>query len=123
MTRISEIAADRRITLDDRWIPPSLICSAAPPLAGLLAELTGMLNQRGEALAGRLSAPGSRGVAEVADFLLLQSVNRWQKLLSHWAEANGRNYGETMAIFIACVALVLAAVTASGPEAKDKPFA
>ena len=87
LARITEVAADRRITLDDRWIPPSLVCSAAPPLSGLLAELTGMLNQRGEALAGRLSAPGARGVAEVADFLLLQSVNRWQKLLSHWADS------------------------------------
>ncbi len=46
-----------------------------------------MLNQRGEALAARMTAPGSRGVAEVTDFLLLQSVNRWQKLMSHWADA------------------------------------
>jgi type VI secretion system protein ImpJ len=85
--RITEVAADRRITLDDRWIPPALVCSAAPPLAGLLAEMSGILHKRGEALAARLTAPGSRGVAEVADFLLLQSVNRWQKLLSHWADA------------------------------------
>src|SRR5258707_1161316 len=48
-------------------------------------ELAGMLNQRGEALAARLTAPGSRGVADVSDFLLLQSVNRAQKLLAHWA--------------------------------------
>src|SRR5882757_2673896 len=47
--------------------------------------LAGMLNQRGEALAARLTAPGSRGVADVSDFLLLQSVNRAQKLLAHWA--------------------------------------
>ncbi len=51
-------------------------CSAAPPLTGLLAELAGLLNQRGEALAARRTAPGSRGVADVSDFLLLQSVNR-----------------------------------------------
>ncbi|MFO1026640.1 MAG: type VI secretion system baseplate subunit TssK [Acetobacteraceae bacterium] len=87
VARITEVGADRRITLDDRWIPPALICAAAPPLTGLLAELTGMLNQRGEALASRLGAPGARGVAEVTDFLLLQMVNRWQKLLSHWADS------------------------------------
>ena len=87
LTRVVEVAADRRVILDDRWIPPALVCSAAPPLAGLLAELTGMLNQRGEALAARLTAPGSRGVADVSDFLLLQSVNRAQKLLAHWADA------------------------------------
>lgn len=87
LARVVEVAPDRRVTLDDRWIPPALLCAAAPPLAGLLAELTGMLNQRGEALAARLTQPGSRGVADVSDFLLLQSVNRAQKLLAHWADA------------------------------------
>jgi type VI secretion system protein ImpJ len=47
-----------------------------------------MLNQHSEALAARLTAPGgSRAVADVNDFLLLQAVNRWQKLLAHWADA------------------------------------
>jgi type VI secretion system protein ImpJ len=98
--RITEVAADRRITLDDRWIPPALVCSAAPPLAGLLAEMSGILHQRGEALAARLTAPGSRGVAEVADFLLLQSVNRWEKLLSHWADAGNVHPEELYATLV-----------------------
>ena len=57
------------------------------PLAGLIAELAGMLNQRGEALAARMTAPGQAGVAQVADFLLLQSINGWQTVVSHWADA------------------------------------
>lgn len=85
LARVVEVATDRRVTLDERWIAPALLCAATPPLAGLIAELSGMLNQRGEALAARMTAPGQRGVAEVSDFLLLQSVNRWQKLLEHWA--------------------------------------
>ena len=87
LARVNEVSSSRRVSLDERWITPCLICAAAPPLAGLLTELAGMLNQRGEALAARLSAPGARGVADVSDFLLLQSVNRWQKLMSHWADA------------------------------------
>ncbi|HME20242.1 MAG TPA: type VI secretion system baseplate subunit TssK [Acetobacteraceae bacterium] len=87
LARVTEVTADRRIILDDRWIPPSLVCSAAPPLAGLIAELSGMLNQRGEALAARMTAPGQAGVAQVADFLLLQSLNGWQNVLAHWADA------------------------------------
>ena len=63
------------------------MCSAAAPLAGLIAELSGMLNQRGEALAARMTAPGQAGVAQVADFLLLQSINGWQNVLAHWADA------------------------------------
>ncbi|MGH7064060.1 MAG: type VI secretion system baseplate subunit TssK [Stellaceae bacterium] len=87
LARIVEVSADRRAVLDEHWIPPALVCSAAVPLSGLIAEFSGMLNQRGDALAARLTAPGARGVAEVADFLLLQSINRWQKLLVHWADA------------------------------------
>ena len=41
----------------------------------------------GEAMAARVNAPGARGVAEVADFMLLQAINRWQALLLHWADA------------------------------------
>ena len=87
LARVTEVTADRRIMLDERWIPPALVCSAAPPLAGLIAELSGMLNQRGEALAARMTAPGQAGVAQVADFLLLQSINGWQNVLAHWADA------------------------------------
>lgn len=83
LARISEVGADRRVDLDDEWIAPALSCSAAPPLVGFLQELSGMLNQRAEVLAARL-APGFRGVAEVQDFLLLQSLNRAHKLIEHW---------------------------------------
>src|SRR6201990_2932198 len=55
LARVIEVGADRRVTLDEQWIPPALVCSAAAPLTGLLAELAGMLNQRGEALAARLT--------------------------------------------------------------------
>ncbi len=87
LVRVIEVGADRRVSLDERWIPPALLCSAAGPLSGLLTELAGMLNQRGEALAARMTAPGSRGAAEMQDFLFLQAINRWQKLLGHWADA------------------------------------
>ncbi|HTZ71744.1 MAG TPA: type VI secretion system baseplate subunit TssK [Acetobacteraceae bacterium] len=87
LARIQEVAADRRITLDERWIAPALLCSAVQPLSGLISEFAGLLNQRGEALAGRLAAPGQHGVAEVQDFLALQAINRWQGLLAHWADS------------------------------------
>ena len=87
LARVTEVTADKRVVLDERWMPPSLVCSASAPLSGLIAELAGMLNQRGEALAARMTAPGQSGVAEVADFLLLQSINGWQNVLAHWADA------------------------------------
>jgi type VI secretion system protein ImpJ len=101
LARITEVAADRRATLDERWIPPTLVCSAALPLSGLISEFSGMLNQRGEALAARLTAPGgSRGVADFSDFLLLQAVNRWQKLLAHWADAGNIHPEDLYSAFV-----------------------
>ncbi|MBV8491978.1 MAG: type VI secretion system baseplate subunit TssK [Alphaproteobacteria bacterium] len=101
LARIVEVAADRRASLDERWIPPALLCSGAPPLAGLITEFAGMLNQRGEALAARLTAPGgSQGVAAVSDFLLLQSINRWQKLLAHWGDSGNVHPEELYSVFV-----------------------
>jgi type VI secretion system protein ImpJ len=120
LARVLEVGADRRVTLDDRWIPPALVCSAAPALAGLLAELTGMVNQRGEALAARLTAPGSRGVADVSDFLLLQSVNRAQKLLAHWADS-GNVHPETFYAALVQMAGDFATFTETTRRPSDYP--
>ena len=86
LARVAEVGADRRVILDDQWIPPALVCSAAPPLAGLIAELAGMLNQRGEALAARLTAPGSaRRRARSRTSCCCNRSTAAQKLLAHWA--------------------------------------
>jgi type VI secretion system protein ImpJ len=49
----------------------------------------GLLHQRGDALAARLSQPGAAGAAEIADFLLLQLLNRAEPLFIHLAGATG----------------------------------
>ena len=84
---VTEVTPDRRVVLDEQWIPPVLTCAAAAPLAALAVEMAGLLNQRGEAIAGRLTAVGAKSNTEVADFMLLQAVNGWQTLLSHVADA------------------------------------
>ena len=86
LARVAGVAADRRVTLDEGWIPPALACSAADPLAGCLTELVGLLNLRGETLAARVAGTGAGGSADAGSLLWLQAVNRWQKLLAHWAE-------------------------------------
>jgi hypothetical protein len=87
VTRITEVQADRKVVVDDRFIPPCLTVSAVPVLSNLVSEMVGLLGQRAEALAARLSQPGARGVAEVADFLLLQAINRALPLLAQLARA------------------------------------
>ncbi len=41
IARIVEVTPDRRIVLDERWIPPALTCTAVPQLAALVVETGG----------------------------------------------------------------------------------
>lgn len=68
---------------DEDYLPPVLDIAAAPPLASFAKELLGLLHQRGEALAGRVVASSAGGASEIADFLLLQLVNRAEALTGH----------------------------------------
>jgi len=76
-------AADQRVILDDRFIPTVLDVRVAPVLSTFMTELQGLLHQRGEALAGSVSATGRGGAAEIADFLMLQAINRYEPLAAH----------------------------------------
>jgi len=83
VARVAERLPAGRVTLDEAYIPPWLEAGAQPLLRGYAEELYGMLAARGQALSQRLSQPGRGGVAEVADFLLLQTVNRYLGALWH----------------------------------------
>ena len=83
VARIVERRADGRVTLDSGYVAPMLNAPAHPVLDGYLREAHGMLYQRGEALAARMAQPGRSGMGEIADFLLLQVVNRFQPRLAH----------------------------------------
>jgi type VI secretion system protein ImpJ len=87
LARITEIRSDKQIVLDETFIPPTLDCAAAKNLAGFVAEIQGLLHHRGEALGGRVADSGTKGVAEIADFMLLQVVNRWEPLFAHMVGA------------------------------------
>lgn len=81
--RITERRPDRALLPDRSFIPPILACSLSTPLDGMLHEIQGLLNQRGEALAGRLTQAGHGGVSEIADFLFLLAINRFQPVFEH----------------------------------------
>jgi len=88
--------------LDESYIPPVLDVAASKPLAAFRSELLGLLHQRGEALAGRGVASGAGGASEIADFMLLQLVNRAQPLLEHLNQLSPvhpeRLYSELLAL-------------------------
>ena len=83
IAQIVERRSDQRILLDERFIPTVMDIRAAPVLANFLTELQGSLHQRGDALAGRVSATGRGGAAEIANFLMLQAINRYEPEITH----------------------------------------
>ncbi len=87
VARVVERRADNKVELDRAYIPPLLHCAASGLATGFVQEILALLHQRGEALAARMLRPGKGGVAEVADFLLLQTVNRWQPVFAHLSQA------------------------------------
>lgn len=85
ITRIIERRSDGQIVIDDQYIPPTLDCRASPPLYAYLREIGGLLKHRAQVLSSRVSQPGSKGVSDFADFLLLQVCNRFDPLISHFS--------------------------------------
>ncbi|MGE7990117.1 type VI secretion system baseplate subunit TssK [Pseudomonas sp. NPDC089554] len=89
VARVLERRADQSLVLDPQYCPPVLQVSAAPRLAQFVEELLGLLQQRADAMATRLVQPGASGAAEIADFLLLQLLNRSEPLVRHLAGMSG----------------------------------
>lgn len=83
IARVTEVRSDRAILVDDKYIAPTLAIGAQAPLAAYANELQGLISHRAEALAARVTDPGTKGSAEIADFLLLQALNRYEPVLRH----------------------------------------
>lgn len=88
LCRVVERRADNKLVLDTSYIPPTLHAGGNEILASHLRELHGLLHQRGEALAARLAQPGRAGVGEIADFLLLETINRHEPLIAQWRQTS-----------------------------------
>ncbi len=87
--RISEAREDKNILLDEEYIPTCFDCHASAKLSGFLSELAGLLHHRGESIAGRLADTQRGGTAEIADYMLLQLVNRLEPLTLHLSQMQG----------------------------------
>ncbi len=85
VVKVAERRADNQLVINKSYIPPMLHATADANLAGYVRGLHGLIHQRGETLAARLGQPGRGGVAEIADFLFLQTVNRYEPLFAHLA--------------------------------------
>jgi type VI secretion system protein ImpJ len=84
LAHIRECRADRMVVLENDFIPTVMACRQAARLDTFMTELQGLVHQRGESLASLAVASGRAGAAEIADFLLLQIVNRYEPVIDHY---------------------------------------
>jgi type VI secretion system protein ImpJ len=77
---------DGQVVLSDQFIPTVMDVRAAPVLSTFNRNLRGLMNQRGDELAQKVTA-GRGGSAEIAGFLRLQTINRYQPVVEHFANA------------------------------------
>ena len=117
LARVVEVRADRSVVLDDSYIPPVLAIEPSGVLSGFINQLEGLIHHRAEALAGRVSETATRGAAEMADFLLLQTCNRYEPLLTHLSSIVSQLHPETFY----GVAVSLAGELATFTETRKRP--
>ena len=120
LAHVVECRADKQVVLDEIFIPTVLQARAATRLATFVTELQGLLHQRGEALGGRVAATGRGASAEIADFLMLQTINRYEPLLAHMAHGGGVHPED---LFRRGVSLAGALATFTTPSKRAPAFA
>jgi type VI secretion system protein ImpJ len=81
--RVLERKIDGQIIIDPAYIPPCLSANENPILRSYVMEVLGLLRQRGDAIAARMGQTGKGGIAEIAEFLILQLINRCRALFEH----------------------------------------
>ncbi|WP_277182558.1 type VI secretion system baseplate subunit TssK [Caballeronia sp. BR00000012568055] len=85
LTRVKTLHADGSIALDETLVPPVSGYGASTLLTSWIGDIHDLARMRADKLAQRLTgSDGQAGsVAEVSDYLLLQTLNRYEPLLQH----------------------------------------
>lgn len=84
LVKVIEKKIDGQIIVDSAYIPASLSVNDNPAMRSFVAEVLGLLRQRSEAIAARMGQTGKGGISEIAEFLLLQLINRSRMLFEHY---------------------------------------
>ena len=86
IARVVERRADNQVVLDRSYIAPQMRIEATAQLSATASLLHGLIQQRAQLLASRMGQLGA-GVSEMADFLMLQALNRAEPLFRQFAGA------------------------------------
>ncbi|MCE0495098.1 type VI secretion system baseplate subunit TssK [Vibrio salinus] len=110
IARILEKRPDGSVVLDGTFIPCHLNSTLNHELHRFMTEMGGLMAERSKNIAQRLSSPSQGGVADVSDFMLLQSLNRIQPQMQHLADLRSV-HPERLYQFLASVCGELATFT------------
>ncbi|CCN45811.1 conserved hypothetical protein [Vibrio nigripulchritudo MADA3029] len=83
IARILEKRPDGSVMLDPDFVPCHFNVVGIPHLHRFISEMSGLMRERAKNIAQRIGSPSQGGVADVSDFMLLQSLNRLQPQLQH----------------------------------------
>lgn len=83
LCRIKERHPNGMLELDPEFIPSVMTTHSSTALTRYLGEVTSSVTNRAEELAKRIGAPSQQGIADVAEFMMLQMFNRNQTKFAH----------------------------------------
>ena len=122
LAHVVECHADRQVVLEERFMPTVLRARTARPLGTFMTELVGLLHQRGEALSGRVAATSRGGAAEIADFLMLQTINRHEPVFTHCATSGAVHPEELYRLFVSAAGELATFMTTGKRLAPFPPY-
>jgi type VI secretion system protein ImpJ len=101
VARVVERRADNQVVLDRAYIAPQMRIEATAQLSSTATLLHGLIQQRARLLASRMGQLG-HGLSEVADFLMLQALNRAEPVFRQYA---GAPHVHPQELHLACLQL------------------
>jgi type VI secretion system protein ImpJ len=89
IARVAERMSNNSVRLDENYIPPCVDCCASKRLGGFLKEMRGSIRQAAEDQAEWVGKAGRLSEHDIADFLYLQVLNRYERLFEHVSRIRG----------------------------------
>ncbi|WP_343647988.1 type VI secretion system baseplate subunit TssK [Enterobacter sp.] len=83
LCRIRSQQPNGALVLDDSFIPTCQAIRVSRILNGFAGDLQGLISNRANELAKRIGSPEQNGIADVAEFMMLQMLNRSQMHFTH----------------------------------------
>ena len=120
VARVVERRADNQVVLDRAYIAPQTRIEATTQLSTTASLLHGLVQQRARLLASRMGQL-SHGVSEMADFLMLQALNRAEPVFRQHA---GTPHTHPHDFYLACLQLAgdLSTFTSEARHPIDYPL-